>query len=100
MKIDDIVKILEDKKITIEYLYEQRQKLIENILSKPQLIKEIEEVPDAFWEGAKETGLLFYSDSTHNTDTGEHECISNRKQDFINGKKHVHAIVLQKQKWR
>ena len=100
MKIEDIIKILEDKNITIEYLEEKRQNLIKEILAKPQLIEEIEKISDDFWERAKKTGLLFYSDCIHETDSGEYECISNREQDFYKPKKHVHAIVLQRRKWR
>lgn len=103
MKIEDVIKILEDKKITVEYLQEARQSLINKILSKPQLIKELEQITDQFWEDAKETGLLFYSDTAYKTDTGEYECISNREQDireYNESPRHVHAIVLQTRKWR
>lgn len=99
MKLSDILKILRDETITIDYLgMKEGEKLIKEIIETPHLVSEIENIPDRFWEEAKQSGLLFYSDYTWEIESEESVSISNRNHDIEQGKRHVKALILQRKK--
>ena len=99
MKLIEILKILRDEAITIDFLGDNKNgKIINTITQNPQLVSDIERIPDNFWEESKQKGLLLYEDYTFWTDSNKSIGLSSRHHDINEGKKHVNALVLQRKK--
>lgn len=96
MKLIRILKILRNEAITIDYLgYNETEDIISIIKKNPNLIEKIEQIPNVFWEEAKQNGLLLYSSVIWAKRNSMN--LSNGYQDDRDlNIEHINALVLEK----
>ena len=96
MKIQEILKILTNKNLVIDFLgFNDPELIITGILENKKLQEAVQKIPQAFWEDAKKTGIIIFRDYTYKTKNGEQECIDNRYIDTKEGT-HTPALVYEK----
>lgn len=82
----------------IDFLgYDEKNMIIKKIIDNPKLQKDMLQIPDNFWEDAK-NGVLVYSDSTNFIAYRDQptEQIVAKYQDFLEKSK-IPALVYEKQ---
>ncbi len=107
MKLKDILNILNNENIVIDFLgYNETEKIIQRIQNNPKLIEQIEMIDDMFWEEAKTQGLLMYSDWIKNSAFQEpfgerliakHQSYSTNPKE-IKKKKNMPALVYEEER--
>ena len=99
MKEENILKILKNKKIIIDFLGQKdNERILDALKKNKKLIEELEKIPDCFWKDAKKTGLLLYSELTPYTKNNQEEVIIHKYQQFYNKEGNYPTLVYQKKR--
>lgn len=97
MEIEEILKILNNKDLVIDYLgYNETDYIIDKILRNQELRKKIKNTPSSFWQDVIKNGILVFSDLMGNIK--KEEDIITKYLDIEEGRKHIPALVYQKRR--
>ncbi len=89
--------------------------IMAEILKNEDLVKQLEELDDSFWDKVRKSGLLIYYDNASKTENGKEKCLVGKFQSFshenefitVDGTiimlepgKEIPALALEKQRYK